>query len=301
MKQLLKNTAKHWPYFLMALPVVIILFLFAYVPMAGLIMAFKKLDYQVGIWKSPFCWFDNFKFLFASKDILFNMTKNTLMYYVIFTAIGTFLNIVVAISFDQLILKKLAKVMQSIVIIPVFISYAAVQFIVFAYLNNNTGMINEVFNLSTRWYSTPSAWPIILTIVKMWNSVGYGSVLYMSVLAGVDTQLYEAAKIDGANKWKQIWHVSLPSLIPMISVMLLLSVGSMMHSDTGLFYQVTRNAGTLYPTTRVVDSYVLNMILHSSEPGFTAAASLLQSVIGTAMILLANFAVRKIEPDNALF
>ena len=285
----------------MALPVVIILFLFAYVPMAGLIMAFKKLDYQVGIWKSPFCGFDNFKFLFASKDILINMTKNTLMYYVIFTAIGTFLNIVVAISFDQLILKKLAKVMQSIVIIPVFISYAAVQFIVFAYLNTNTGMINEVFNLSTRWYSTPSAWPVILTIVKMWNSVGYGSVLYMSVLAGVDTQLYEAAKIDGANKWKQIWHVSLPSLIPMISVMLLLSVGSMMHSDTGLFYQVTRNTGTLYPTTRVVDSYVLNMILHTSEPGFTAAASLLQSVIGTVMILFANHVVRKIEPDNALF
>ncbi len=285
----------------MALPVVIILFLFAYVPMAGLIMAFKKLDYQVGIWKSPFCWFDNFKFLFASKDILINMTKNTLMYYVIFTAIGTFLNIVVAISFDQLILKKLAKVMQSIVIIPVFISYAAVQFIVFAYLNTNTGMINEVFNLSTRWYSTPSAWPVILTIVKMWNSVGYGSVLYMSVLAGVDTQLYEAAKIDGANKWRQIWHVSLPSLIPMISVMLLLSVGSMMHSDTGLFYQVTRNTGTLYPTTRVVDSYVLNMILHTSEPGFTAAASLLQSVIGTVMILFANHVVRKIEPDNALF
>ncbi len=285
----------------MALPVVIILFLFAYVPMAGLVMAFKKLDYQVGIWKSPFCGFDNFKFLFASKDILFNMTKNTLMYYVIFTAIGTFLNIVVAISFDQLILKKLAKVMQSIVIIPVFISYAAVQFIVFAYLNTNTGMINEVFNLSTRWYSTPSAWPIILTIVKMWNSVGYGSVLYMSVLAGVDTQLYEAAKIDGANKWRQIWHVSLPSLIPMISVMLLLSVGSMMHSDTGLFYQVTRNTGTLYPTTRVVDSYVLNMILHTSEPGFTAAASLLQSVIGTVMILFANHVVRKIEPDNALF
>ncbi len=285
----------------MALPVVIILFLFAYVPMAGLVMAFKKLDYQVGIWKSPFCGFDNFKFLFASKDILINMTKNTLMYYVIFTAIGTFLNIVVAISFDQLILKKLAKVMQSIVIIPVFISYAAVQFIVFAYLNTNTGMINEVFNLSTRWYSTPSAWPVILTIVKMWNSVGYGSVLYMSVLAGVDTQLYEAAKIDGANKWRQIWHVSLPSLIPMISVMLLLSVGSMMHSDTGLFYQVTRNTGTLYPTTRVVDSYVLNMILHTSEPGFTAAASLLQSVIGTVMILFANHVVRKIEPDNALF
>ncbi len=294
----------------MALPVVIILLLFAYVPMFGLVMAFKKLDYSLGIWKSPFYGFGdlkgesifhNFTFLWRSKDTFLNMLRNTLLYYLIFTILGTFLNIVVAIAFDQFLLKKVGKVMQSIVIIPVFISYAAVQFIVYAYLNSDTGMINEVFNLSTKWYSEPKYWPLILTIVKMWNSVGYGSVLYMSVLAGVDSQLYEAAKIDGANKWQQIWHVSLPSLIPMISVMLLLSVGGIMHSDTGLFYQVTRDTGMIRSTTRVIDSYILGMIRSTSEAGFTAAASLLQSVVGTLMILLANFCVRKIEPDNALF
>ncbi len=310
MKSFLANCWKHKAYVIMALPVFVILLLFAYVPMFGLVMAFKKLDYAQGVWNSPFYGFGelkgesifhNFSFLWKSKDTLFNMLRNTLMYYFIFTILGTFLNIVVAIAFDQFVLKKTAKVMQSIVIIPVFISYAAVQFIVYAYLNSRTGMINEVFNLSTKWYSEPKFWPIILTIVKMWNSVGYGSVLYMSVLAGVDSQLYEAAKIDGANKWQQIWHVALPSLIPMISVMLLLSVGGIMHSDTGLFYQVTRDIGQLKPTTRVVDSYILGMILHTSEPGFTAAASLLQSVIGTLMILLANFTVRKIEPDNSLF
>ena len=158
-----------------------------------------------------------------------------------------------------------------------------------------------MFNIDVRWYAEAKYWPVILTIVKMWNSVGYGSVLYMSVLAGVDQQLYEAAQIDGATKWKQIIHITIPSLIPMITVMLLLSVGNIMRSDTGLFYQVTRNSGTLMKTTRVIDSYVLNQILGSSNFGFTAAASFFQSVVGLILIIIANFVVRKLEPDGALF
>ena len=186
-------------------------------------------------------------------------------------------------------------------IIPIFISYTAVQFIVYAYLNSDTGLINNLLGIRVRWYMEAKYWPAILTIVRMWSGVGYGSVLYMSVLAGIDTQLYEAAEIDGANKWQQIRHVTLPSLVPMISIMLLLSVGGMMHSDTGLFYQVTRNSGTLYPTTQVLDSYVLNAIFTSSNYGFTAAATFFQSVVGTALILLANGIVRKLGPENALF
>ena len=300
----LSNTWKHRSHLLMCIPAVLILFLFSYMPIFGLVGAFKDFKTKLGLWNSPWCGFENFKFLIASGSIFKRITLNTLKYYFIFTILGTFLNIVLAISIDQFMFKRVGKVMQSIMIIPVFVSFAAVTFIVNAFLSSG-GIINHIITSfggqTISWYTSPKYWTTILTIVKIWNSVGYGSVLYMSVLAGVDTQLYEAAKIDGANKWRQIWHVSLPSLIPMISVMLLLSVGSMMHSDTGLFYQVTRNTGTLYPTTRVVDSYVLNMILHTSEPGFTAAASLLQSVIGTVMILFANHVVRKIEPDNALF
>ena len=191
--------------------------------------------------------------------------------------------------------------MQTIMIIPVFISYAAVQFIVYAFLSSDTGMINHLFGVSTRWYMEAKYWPIILTIVKIWNGTGYGSVLYMSVLAGIDPQLYEAADIDGANKWQQIKHVTLPSLIPMITVMLLLSVGSIMHSDTGLFYQVTRTSGTLYSTTQVIDSYILNSIFHNSNFGFTAAATFFQSIVGTVLILASNAAVKKVSPDNALF
>lgn len=301
MKSFFQNTWKHRAHVIMALPVFLILFFIMYVPMAGLVMAFKNFDFSKGIWGSPWCRLDNFKFLIASKSTFFNMTKNTIMYYVIFTAVGTFLNVVLAIAIDQFVFKKMAKVMQTIMIIPVFISYAAVQFIVYAFISTDTGILNNTFGMTTRFYSTASLWPLILTIVKIWNSVGYGSVLYMSVLAGIDTELYEAAQIDGANKWKQIWHITLPALIPMITVMLLLSVGNIMRSDTGLFYQVTRNSGILYSTTQVIDSYVLNAIFKSSNFGFTAATSFFQSVVGLLLMLFANGMVRKIAPENALF
>ena len=301
MKDFLQNTWKHRAHVVMALPAFLILLFFSYIPMAGLVMAFKSFDYSKGIWASPWNGIENFKFLLASKSTFITMTKNTLMYYVIFTALGTFLNVVIAIAIDQCVFKKASKVMQTVMIIPVFISYAAVQFIVYAYLSTDTGILNNTFNIATRFYSTPKAWPWILTIVKMWNSVGYGSVRYMSVLAGIDTSLYEAAEIDGANKWQQIRHITLPSLLPMITVMLLLSVGNIMRSDTGLFYQVTRNSGVLYSTTQVIDSYVLNSIFKNSNFGFTAATTFFQSIVGLFMMLLANGLVRKIAPENALF
>ena len=301
MKGFFENTWKHRAHVVMALPVFLILFFIMYVPMAGLVMAFKNFDFSKGIWASPWCGIDNFKFLLASKSTFLSMTKNTIMYYIIFTAVGTFLNVVLAIAIDQFVFKKVAKTMQTIMIIPVFISYAAVQFIVYAFISTDTGILNNSLGMTTRFYSTASLWPLILTIVKIWNSVGYGSVLYMSVLAGIDTELYEAAQIDGANKWKQIWHITLPSLIPMITVMLLLSVGNIMRSDTGLFYQVTRNSGVLYSTTQVIDSYVLNAIFKNSNFGFTAATSFFQSIVGLLLMLFANGMVRKIAPENALF
>ena len=170
-----------------------------------------------------------------------------------------------------------------------------------AYLTTRTGIINNMLGGNVPFYRNASYWPYILTTVKMWNGVGYGSVLYMSVLAGIDTSLYEAARIDGANKWQEIRHITLPSLIPMLTVMLLLSVGGIMHSDTGLFYQVTRNTGMLYDTTQVIDSYVLNAIMKNSNFGFTAATTFFQSVVGLLLMLFANFMVNRISPENALF
>lgn len=304
MKEFLRNTWKNRAHVVLALPVFLVLFFIMYVPMAGLILAFKNYDFTLGIFGSPWAadhGFANFKYLIASKDIFVRMTRNTILYYLMFTAIGTLLNVSLAIAIDQFVLKKFAKTMQTLMIIPVFISYAAVQFIAYAFISSDTGIINHVLGTDTRFYSTASLWPWILLIIKIWKDTGYGSVLYMSVLAGIDSELYEAAEIDGAGRWKRIWHITLPSLIPMITVMLLLSVGNVMRSDTGLFYQVTRNNGSLYPTTQVIDSYVLNSIMKSSNFGYTGAASLFQSVVGLILMLFANWLVRKIEPDNALF
>ena len=301
MKDFLKNTWKHRAHVVMALPVFLILFFIMYVPMAGLVMAFKNFNYVDGIWKSPWNGLDNFKFLLASKATFISITKNTILYYILFTAVGTFLNVTLAIMIDKLVFKKMAKTMQTLMIIPVFISYAAVQFIVYAFISSDTGIINHMLGTSTRFYSAAKLWPYILLVVKIWKDTGYGSVLYMSVLAGIDSELYEAADIDGANSWQKIFHITIPSLIPMITVMLLLSVGSVMHSDTGLFYQVTRNNGMLYSTTQVIDSYVLNAIFSSSNFGFVAATSFFQSIVGLLLMLFANTTVRRIAPENALF
>ncbi|MCR4933071.1 MAG: ABC transporter permease subunit [Lachnospiraceae bacterium] len=301
MKDFFRNTWKHRAHVVMALPVFLILFFIMYVPMAGLVMAFKDYDFSLGIFRSPWAGLKNFNFMLVSKDMFVRMTKNTILYYLLFTSVGTFLNVTLAIAIDQLLFKKMAKSMQTIMIIPVFISYAAVQFIVYAFLGSNTGLINHMLGTNIKFYSNGALWPWILLIVKIWKDTGYGSVLYMSVLAGIDSELYEAAEIDGANKWRKIWHITLPSLIPMVTVMLLLSVGNVMRSDTGLFYQVTRNNGGLYKYTQVIDSYVLNSILRSSDFGYTAAASLFQSVVGLLLMLFANWLVRKIEPENALF
>ena len=301
MKDFLHNTWKHRAHVVLALPVFLVLFFIMYVPMAGLVMAFKNFDYTKGIWASPWCGIDNFKFLIASKSTFLSITKNTIFYYILFTAVGTFLNVALAIAIDQLILKRVAKTMQTLMIIPVFISYAAVQFIVYAFISSDTGLINNVLGMNVRFYSDKNLWPWILLVVKIWKDTGYGSVLYMSVLSGIDNALYEAAEIDGASRWQKIWHITIPALIPMITVMLLLSVGNVMHSDTGLFYQVTRNSGILYSKTQVIDSYVLNQIFKNSNFGFTAATSFFQSVVGLLLMLFANWTVRKIEPENALF
>ena len=301
MKEFFRNTWKHRAHVVMALPAFLILLMIMYIPMIGLLMAFEKFDYVGGIFGSEWVGLANFEFLIKSKDTFLTMTRNTVLYYLLFTAVGTVLNVTVAICIDQLAFKKMGKTMQTLMIIPVFISYAAVQFIVFAFIDSRTGLINHLLGTRTRFYSTAGYWPYILLIVKIWKDTGYGSVLYMSVLAGIDTALYEAADIDGANKWQQIKHITIPSLIPMITVMLLLSVGNVMRSDTGLFYQVTRNNGALYSTTQVIDSYVLNQIMGSSNFGFTAAASFFQSVVGLLLMLIANFTVRKIEPEGALF
>lgn len=303
--KLLKNTYKNKSLLLMAMPAVLIMILFNYVPMFGLILAFKDFNFAKGIWGSDWCGLDNFRYLFMVGETAWRLTKNTVFYYLIFTVVNTIGSVMLAIGINEMVFSKTGRTFQSFMILPTFISYIAVSFVVYAFLKNDTGILNRLIvalgGENIRFYQDASKWPVILVIVNMWKQIGYGSVLYLSVLAGIDPNLYEAASIDGASSRQKMWYITLPMLVPMVIVRTLMGLGRIMHSDTGLFYQVTKNSPALYDTTQVLDSYVLNAIMTSTDYGVTAATTFYQSVIGFLMVVGTNLIIRKISPDNALF
>ena len=306
MKGLWKNICQNKALLLMALPGFVLIVMFAYVPMFGLVVAFKKFNYADGILGSPWVGFDNFKFLFSSADTTWRMIRNTVGYYLVFTVLGTIANVALAIGLNECRRKYFAKVSQTLMILPTFISWIAVTFIVKALLDGQNGMINHILislgQDPIQWYTQPQYWPVILTIVNLWKNTGYGSVLYLSALAGMDQELFEAAELDGATKWQQIRYITLPMLTSMVSIMTLMSLGGIMTSNTGLFYQVTKNIGALYPTTQTIDAYVMNALMSGgSNFGMTSAVTFFQSVVGCVMVVGVNLIVRRIEPDNALF
>ena len=298
---LLRNSWKNRWLVVMSLPALILFIMFSYIPMFGLVLAFKKFDYSKGIFGSPWCGLNNFRLLFISGQTFWRLTRNTVGYYLLFTVTGTIGNVFLAIGINEFACKKLGKFFQSCMILPTFITYIAVTFIVYACLRTDGGLVNRLVGKNINWYLKAEAWPVILLIVRTWKSVGYGSVLYLSVLAGIDTQLYEAAALDGANARQRMWHITLPMLMPMVAIMTLLGLGSIMNSDTGLFYQVTKNIGALYRTTQVLDSYVLNAIMSSTDFSLTSAITFYQSVVGCIMVVGTNAIVRKVSPENALF
>ncbi len=304
--KLSKSLWKNRTLILMSLPAVILFVMFCYIPMFGLVMAFKEFSFADGIWDSPWNGLDNFKYLFMSGDLAWRLTRNTVGYYIIFTITGTIGNVLLAIGINEMVYKKAAKYFQSAMILPTFISYIAVSFIVYGLLNTDTGMVNQIVEAlggkPISFYLKAEYWPIILTLVKTWKTIGYGSVLYLSVLMGIDQELYDAADVDGANAWQKMRYITIPMLVPTIVVMTLLGLGHIMNSDTGLFYQVTQNSGMLYFTTQVWDSYVLNSITSGTTGyGMTAAATFFQSVVGSVMVIVTNLIVRKQSPENSLF
>lgn len=298
---LLRNSWKNRWLVVMSLPALILFIMFSYIPMFGLVLAFKKFDYSKGIFGSPWCGLNNFRLLFISGQTFWRLTRNTVGYYLLFTITGTIGNVFLAIGIHEFVCKKLGKFFQSCMILPTFITYIAVTFIVYACLQTNGGLVNRLLGKNINWYLNADAWPVILLIVRTWKSVGYGSVLYLSVLAGIDTQLYEAAALDGVNARQKMWYITLPMLLPMVAIMTLLGLGSIMYSDTGLFYQVTKNIGALYRTTQVLDSYVLNAIMSSTDYSLTSAITFYQSAVGFIMVIGTNAIVRKVSPENALF
>ena len=273
--------------------------------MAGLFLAFKKFSYLKGIFGSDWCGFDNFRFLFQTKDAWI-MTRNTLLYNTAFIVLGTVLSIFVAILMCELGERLRVKFFQSILLLPNLLSWVVISFIVFAFLNADTGFINNSIlpKLGIKpisWYSTPGSWPVILTFVYLWKNLGYQSVVYMASIAGIDKSIYEAATIDGAGKVKQIFTITLPMLKPTIIMLVLMSIGRIFYSDFGLFYQVPQNSGSIFSTTQTIDTYVYRGLMELNDVGMSAAAGFYQSIVGFALVLIANHIVRKADHENALF
>ncbi len=304
---LLKNTWKNRSLLAMAVPVIILLILFNYIPMFGLIVAFKDFNYTDGIFGSPWVGLKNFKFLFSMKDLTWRMLRNTIGYYLLFTAVGTVFNVALAVGLNECYNKYFKKYSHAIMILPTFISYIAVTYIVECFLNHSTGLLNNLLLAlgkdPVRWYTESKYWPVILTVVNVWKGTGYGAVLYLSALSGIDPSLYEAAELDGASRWQKIRNIDLPMLVSMVCIVTLLGVSSIMTSNTGLFYQVTKDSPMLYDATQTIDTYVLKSMVNGGMNDFgpSTAVTFFQSVVGCLACLGANAMVRKASPENALF
>jgi putative aldouronate transport system permease protein len=256
---IIRELKKNKVLYLMALPAVICLIIFNYMPMFGVILAFKKYNYTAGILKSPWAGFENFKFLFTTSDA-YVITRNTLLYNAIFIIVGLIAAIAVAIIFSEIRNRTYAKIYQTIAIMPYFLSWVVVSFVFFAFLSIDKGYINTIlveFGMQpVEWYSDAKYWPYILVFANLWKSIGYNSVIYLAAIAGISPEFYEAAVLDGASKWQQICKITIPSLKPMIIILTILAIGRIFYADFGLFYQVPRNSGALYSATQVIDTYV---------------------------------------------
>ena len=290
------------PLYLMMLPGLVYLLCNNYLPMFGILLAFKKMNFSVGVLQSPWCGLQNFEFLFKTKDAWI-MIRNTLLYNIVWIAMGTVIAVFIAILMAEISARPAAKVIQPIICFPSMISAVILSFIVYAFLSTNNGYINRALlgGDGINWYASAQYWPVILTIVHFWQCSGQSSVIYMASIGGIDKGLYEAAKIDGANKLKQIRYITLPLLKPMVILMLLMSIGKIFNSDFGLFYQVTLNQGLLTSTTQTIDTYVYRALMELNNIGMSSAASVFQAVLGFLLVVLSNAFVRVVDNDNALF
>ena len=289
---------------MMALPGVIMLFVFAYLPMIGLVIAFKDYKFAEGIWGSAWVGLDNFRFLFGT-DQAWRITRNTLLMNSLFIITGTVASLTIAILMNEIYTSKMSKYYQTMLFFPHFISWIIVSYFVFGFLNGDTGLVNKFLKLfgvdTIAWYRAPEYWPGILTLANLWNGVGFGSIVYLAGILGIDTQLFEAAKIDGATKWQQIRYIMLPMLLPLIIILVLLSIGRIFNADFGLFFFVPRDTPMLYSTTDVIDTFVYRSLVELGDISMAAAAGFYQSFVGFVMVVVANWIVRRINQDYSLF
>lgn len=300
----MKNLRKNLPLLIMALPGVIMMIMFRYLPMGGIILAFKKYNIRKGIFGSEFIGLKNFEFLFKTRDA-FIITRNTILYNLVFIALNLIVGVMIAIALNELLSKYRAKIYQTIFMAPYFLSWVVISFIAFALFSQDAGLFNKILiklgmNPIT-WYSDTRYWPIILVLGQLWRSAGYGTVMYLSSIVAIPQDLYEAAVMDGATKWQQIKYITIPCLKNMMIILSIIAIGRMFYSDFGLFYQLPRNSGPLFNVTNVIDTYVYRTLKDTNNIGMSAAANFYQSILGFITIMVSNWIVNKIDKDSALF
>lgn len=296
---------QYLPIYLLALPGIIYMICNNYLPMFGIVIAFKKLNFAKGILASPWCGLKNFEFLFKSSTA-FTMIRNTICYNVLWLILGHVLAIASAILLNEITNRFRARFYQSVILLPYLMSWVVVSYLIFAFLSADTGMFNNSILkplgiAPVNWYSESKYWPFILTFVNHWKNNGYTMIVYFASIVGISQDYYEAAMLDGATKWQQIKHITIPQLVPTIITLMILSVGRIFASDFGLFYQIPRNTGALYNATQTIDVYVYNALMQRSDYGMASAASVFQSIVGFLMVMVTNAIVRKVSRENAMF
>ena len=298
--ELKKNKAM----FLMILPPFLFVLMNYYLPMFGIIIAFKNFNYADGFLHSPWSGLKNFEFLFKSADA-WTITRNTIGYNLVFIFLGLFIAVTTALLLNEIRSKMAAKVFQSTIFLPYFLSWVVVAYLVYSILSPN-GFYNKslapLMNmLPIDWYTVPEKWPYIIIIVNIWKNIGYSVVIYIAGIAGIDPEYYEAALLDGASKFQQVKSITIPFLVPLMIVTTIMALGNIFRSDFGLFYQVPMQQGLLTPTTDVLDTYIYKALIYTSDLGMSSAAGFYQSVVGFFLVLFANWAVGRISPENKIF
>lgn len=292
----------------LTLPGTIWFLIFSYLPMLGVLIAFK--DWRIyggfveSLIKSKWVGLDNFKFLFQSSDAWL-ITKNTILYNLVFIVLGIVMPVTLAILLKELLNKRLSKFYQTAMFLPYFLSWVVVSYCLYAFLSPTQGYVNNILKSigmdQVSWYTESKYWPFIIIFMSQWKGIGYGTVVYLASICGIDKTYYEAAVIDGANKWQQIKNITIPLLKPVLIIMFITSIGGMFKSDFGLFYQLPKNSGALYPVTNVIDTYVYRGLMNLGNIGMSSAAGLYQSFVGLILILITNGIVKKIDSENAFF
>ena len=298
-----KTFKKNLPLLILTLPSVLYLFVFCYIPLYGLVLPFKNYDYSLGFLKSPWAGFDNFKFLLNNESVAL-ATRNTILYNIAFIILGLIMSVAIALMLYEM-RAVFVKCYQTILFLPYFISWVVAAYAAKVFLDIDYGLINKILlsmgKEAVAWYNKPECWPVILIIAEIWKGMGYNAIIYYASLMGTDKSLFEAAKIDGAGKLKQIWYISLPSIKPMIIIMTILKIGKIFYGDFGLFYNFTLNSSLLYSTTDIIDTYVYRSLITLGDVGMSSAAGFYQAVLGFILVITTNFIVNKIDSDNALF